>query len=507
MNAWLESRFLDRRFYAGAWTAIVLLYLLAATGNALTKAPWWDEGLFADPAYNLAFHGYMGASVQEPTGRPGGHMPLPGVDRYTFWNMPLYMVALAGWFKLFGFSILVMRSLSIVWGLLLVAAWTVIVKSFSDNRALPMLAGALIALDYSVLVSCSNGRPDCMTAALGAAGMAIYLRVREHNLSGALLGGMSLTAAAILTHPLGLIELAGVVFLVLYLDLRRLRWSHIPIVALPYAVAICAWGLYVLEAPDVFSSQFRASVGYRTHAFWNPIRSVVTDLTQRYFTFFVSAENHGLARLKGLILLAYVSGFLAALLIPAIRRQRIAKILLSISTLSFVALALLDGEKNPQYFVHVLPPFAILLATVVGWFWTKARIPHPLIGAAVFLLIALQLCGIAYKVKLDSYRNGYRPMIRSVTSYYKEGDVVMGGAELLFGLPRSIRFTDDGNLGFFSGKVPDLIIANSFYPSVTPGSPPASAMGRYLAALLPKYQQVYASGEFRVYVRWQPSDH
>ncbi len=42
--------------------------LVLAGWIARTKAPWCDEGWFANPAYNLAFKGNLGSNVLEPSG-------------------------------------------------------------------------------------------------------------------------------------------------------------------------------------------------------------------------------------------------------------------------------------------------------------------------------------------------------------------------------------------------------------------------------------------------------
>jgi 4-amino-4-deoxy-L-arabinose transferase-like glycosyltransferase len=491
----------DRRFYFGAWAAITALYLLMATANALTKAPWWDEGLFADPASNLAFRGYLGASLQEPTGRPGG-MFLRDVGKYTFWNMPLYMVALAGWFKIFGFSIVSMRSMSILWGLILLISWFFIVKSLSQNKGLALLTVAVLALDYTVLISCSNGRPDCMTVALGSAAIAVYLSLREHSLSLAIACGTSLTAAATFTHPLGLISLTGLVFVALYFDHRKLRLIHLPLAGIPYAVAIFVWGLYIIQAPDVFFSQFSNSVGYRTRSLFSPLRSILTDITQRYFHYFFStAQLQGLTRLKGLVLVGYTTALLGAALTPEIRRHPAGRVPLWMTALYFVTLALLDTEKNPHYFVHVFPLLAVVLATWVWWLWTRTRVPPQLIGIGLAGLVTLQIIGIAYKVRLNSYQNVYLPAVQYVTDHYKKGDLVMGGAELAFALPASVHLIDDASLGFHSGRVPDLIVCNFFYPDPERQARRNNGLRIYLDALFEHYQLGLANREFKVYAR------
>ena len=84
--------------------AAIAIFVVLATALALTKAPWCDEGWFANPAYNLAFHGQMGTNVLEPS----GHFLktyLNGIQERTYIMVPNHIVALAGWFRIFGFSL------------------------------------------------------------------------------------------------------------------------------------------------------------------------------------------------------------------------------------------------------------------------------------------------------------------------------------------------------------------------------------------------------------------
>ena len=103
----------NRSFYV--LTGIIVFSLLLATGAALTRRPWCDEAWFASPSYNLAHHGFMGMTILDPHGFI--HTPyVQGVDRYTFWVMPGYLLLQAAWYKLVGLSVFSMRATSICGG-------------------------------------------------------------------------------------------------------------------------------------------------------------------------------------------------------------------------------------------------------------------------------------------------------------------------------------------------------------------------------------------------------
>jgi hypothetical protein len=110
-----------------ALMASVVLYLVLATSIARTKAPWCDEGWFANPAYSLAFHGNMGSNVVEPSGH-FLNAYLQGIQERTYVVTANHLVGLAGWFRIWGFSLFTMRLYSILWGAITLLALLYILR-------------------------------------------------------------------------------------------------------------------------------------------------------------------------------------------------------------------------------------------------------------------------------------------------------------------------------------------------------------------------------------------
>ena len=103
------------RVVAGS-VLIVLVYLGLGLTNVFTRAPWCDEAWFGNPAYNLAYKGFMGTTVLEPASTTWKSVKLTGIDRHTYSVMPLNLLMNAAGFRLFGFNIYSMRLLSLLWG-------------------------------------------------------------------------------------------------------------------------------------------------------------------------------------------------------------------------------------------------------------------------------------------------------------------------------------------------------------------------------------------------------
>lgn len=204
----------SRAFYRAAVASVVVLYLALAIGRTLTDSPGCDEGWFASPALNLTTKGHMGTSVIEESNLG----MTTGIHQYTYWIMPVHVLTQAVWYKAFGFGLFSMRSISIVCGLLALAAWLSIMQSLSGDKKVILLALALVALDFAFIRSASTGRMDMMSAALNFTAFAAYLRLRNRNLTLAILVSQSLVVASGLTHPNGLLGFIGLAFLTFYFD-------------------------------------------------------------------------------------------------------------------------------------------------------------------------------------------------------------------------------------------------------------------------------------------------
>ena len=146
--------------------AFLLLNLL--TGSRYPFV-WIDEVMYSDPAVNLYLgHGFTSSAwYAQHAGE--------------FWagNVPLHSLLLYLWMKLFGFSIIAVRSLNYVYliaaGLLL---WRACIRLnlVATSRARLLLL-ALMATGYSMIFSYRSGRPDCLTLLLVCA--AVYVHSRK----------------------------------------------------------------------------------------------------------------------------------------------------------------------------------------------------------------------------------------------------------------------------------------------------------------------------------------
>src|SRR5450432_2247119 len=188
-----------------------LVFLVLALATAVTKKPWFDEVHFTGPAVDLVTRGTMGQPVIEPLGfasSPG--IPQFRVNTRAYYAMPLSHLAPAAWYKLVGVGLFRMRALAMLWGLAALGAWCFIVWNLTESRTMAGLSGLLIATDRFFVDAGADGRPDMMSAALGALAIAAYLALRERSLGRAVLISQALLTAAVFTHPIGGIALFAI---------------------------------------------------------------------------------------------------------------------------------------------------------------------------------------------------------------------------------------------------------------------------------------------------------
>jgi hypothetical protein len=454
-NQRLAARSGSRAFYIAIAASVIVFYLALSVGRSLTDSPGCDEGWFASPAFNLAEHGRMATTVLEEA-----NMKMTtGLHQYTYWIMPVNILAQAAWYKVVGFDLFAMRSLSVLFGLIALAAWFSIIKSLTDDKRLALLAVAFIALDFAFIRSAATGRMDMMSAALNFAAWAAYLRLRERRLAIAVLVSQSLIVVSGLTHPNGVMGLIGLIFLTLYFDRRSIKAKHFAIAAVPYLIGAACYGLYAAKDLHLFFAQLSGNGGWRFWGLANPFGAIKLEIAERY----LSLSAGGTSYLKLLLILAYAAGILGAILTREIREQKGYRALLIIAGLLFLYLTFLEGTKLYLYLIHIAPIYAAILAVWVHRCWMNRSAPRWIIAAAICGLLLVHLAGNVYVIARDSYHRSYLPAVSFLNQNAGREASITGTAELGFGLDNYDTLLDDKYLGYYNGRRPDFIVVDTRY--------------------------------------------
>jgi 4-amino-4-deoxy-L-arabinose transferase-like glycosyltransferase len=478
----------------------VSIFFALTIASSLTHRPQIDEGMFASPAYNLASEGYLGTTVLETE-----KSPLTRIEQRTYWVMPLYLLNTAASFKILGFSLFSMRFVNILWGFGLLLAWYFIILKLTDNKNTAILCLILLACDYTVLDTSAAGRMDMMSASLGFIGIAAFLLLRERNLTLAVLLSQTFVAASGLTHPNGVLAFSGLAFLTFYFEFARLRLVHLAVALIPYLIGGTAFGIWVLQDYTAFKDQFidNALMSGRMKGVSSPWSSFIREFTEKYPHAFGLAANSGghsgPIYLKSLILLGYVVGVFGVLFTKSLRRNYLA--LLITAAIYFVVMALIDGQKQTPYLIHIVTFYKALLAIYIIWLWEKRIIPVPILAAGLCFFLALQTGGMALRIKQNTYGNFYQPTVDYLKINARENDVIMASADFGFGLNFPDNLLSDGRFAYYTHKRPRYIVyddqvktsweeSKMFFPEFYD----------YLPRLLQEeYKIVYENAAFKIY--------
>ena len=491
--------------------SIAAVWIALAIGLAVTRAPWSNEAWTAIPALNLAQRGIMGTTVLEFR-----NTWLQGLDRHTYWLMPLHLLVQAAWYKLLGFSLLRQRLLSVLFAAVLLVSWYRIVLELTGLRAAAFAVWLIIGFETNFLAGAANGRMDMMCAALGSAAIAAWLKLRIAVPRLAVLVGHSLAAAAIFTHPCGVLFAAALVLISLSLTGWRMRPSDLLIAALPYLIAAALWGVYIAQAPADFRSQFFGNAsGFageytdrgRLNGLGSPGRAILDEVRLRYLkTFGFDELRTRVGVLNALWLLISCSAAAAVLLIPSLRAQPGVRALLLAAFGMFLMMAFLEGMKFQHYLVYSLPFLSALAATTGGWLWINHRRARVLLIGAILALTLSQIRSVLSVIHQNQSQNELGYVAKYLRAARQPGDRIISGAELGYELGFDDAIRDDVRLGYATGLRPRFIVTSGWYRRWFEGARSHDpVLYNYLHRTLDQEcELVLTRGDYRVYRRATP---
>jgi hypothetical protein len=477
--------------------AILTTYVILATSTALTRQPYTDEGELASPAYTLVHRGYMAVIPWE------GHRE----SQKAYWMPPVFFLVEAAWQSIVGFGVVQFRLGSVLSGLIGLSSVHFIVKALTGERALALLVVGILGLDYTFLQHAGIGRCEALSLAFGLGALAAYLTLREKSLPWAIVSGHALMAASALTHPVGaLLWMPALLGLQAHLDLKRHKFASLALMALPYMVGGGAWGLYILENPAEFRSQFLVSLSMgRMAGFVNPLLAVKREVTERFLAYYgLRANASALVKLKMILPVGYLVGITGALLIPSARKYPFLRLATALFFVQFLILAIAEGTKQFQYIVHIIPTVDIIVGTLVWLAWQQGWIPRPLLAVGVTGLLVLQLGPTLFRVHEDRYRQHFVPVLDYIRPYVGRKELVISQAEFAIPLGFPDNVITDPGYGWGRLHRPLLVVVDqAVMEKNTAGARErAASLYRYLAREFPaEYEPVFTRGHYTVYRR------
>lgn len=438
---------------------IVLFSLLFATGAALTRRPWCDEGWFASIGWSLIHRGVMGMSVLDPHGYIF-HTNVEGIDRYTYWVMPGYPLLQAAWYKVLGPSLFSMRSISLVWAVVALLSWYVVVRWLIRDGPVALLATLLLGTEQHFAFSAATGRMDMMCAALGLLSLALYIRLRR-NFTLALFVASCVSAINLFTHPNAIFGMLALAVIILYFDRNRITLRALLLASCPFLLLGSLWGLYAAQAPHFFAAQFQAQsrVPHRLELPWK-WKSLTQEIELRYGSAYglTAAFPEALDRI---VVALYLAAILVAVSVSQLRRETGVRILLIFTAISFVLL--MCFQKNWYYLVFIIPYYSALLAVASAWFWRKYVSSRAVVAALLIPFLVVQLGVVGFRIVHNDYRGRYLKAVDFLKRNAKPGDLIIGSGELAFELGFDGQVLDDARIGYYTGKKPEFIVLEAHY--------------------------------------------
>ncbi len=484
------------------YIALIILFAALALAISLRKSPNSDEAWFFSPVYNFLNHGTTGTTILDATG-----MPWSGVEKYTYWQVPFYFVAEAGWMKVFGLNLFAMRSLSIVAGLAAVLLWLAFFRLLGFEQSIVTLTAIVILCDYAIITRSAEARMDMLSGAFGAGALAAYSRWRTSRFSLSIFLSQSGLALSGLSHPMGGMVYSAA-FAVLFLmngDWRRLRFGNVALAVLPYALGAACWGAYIAHDPALFVHVFRSNTSGRFNGILSPFQSLWREFYGRYLGSFGLNSSIGLARAKLIIPVTYIGGVIVVARLPILRRYDPARKALVLLAAMAATMMLVDDHKFGNYLVHIFPLYAVLLATIVLFAWRMGGKVKLAAAAGLAGFVGLQLLGSVYWISRDSYHKEFLPLARYVSEHAASSARIDAPAELAFAFGFEGKLKDDVNLGVLSGWTPNLIVQNGRYREwlqlCMQDNP---ALYRALTERLHRFRPAYQVAEYIVFLPASP---
>jgi 4-amino-4-deoxy-L-arabinose transferase-like glycosyltransferase len=482
------------------------VFAVFALTLVFTKGPWVDEAWFTSPALDLVTRGTFGTMLLDPA---GSHLRLykadavlQGINEHTYWVMPIHLLQLAAWGKLFGFSVFSMRMPSLLWGGIALASIGLIVRRLYEGRWAPLIGAAVLAVDFGFVNGSADARMDMTCAALGFAALAAYLSLREANFLGAAIAAHSLAAAAVFTHPNGVFASAGLLLTMLWLDRNRIRPLTVALIAAPYLMLGLLWAIYCLRAPAEFAAQFSANSAARGSDVSAPWRGVWREINGRFRNHFYPEGGLGKLKITGLLIYMSALGILASA--RKLRETRGCRLLLCLTLLQFLCLSVLASTKNTYYLVYILPYFAAATGIATSYLWSSHGLRvRALCATALVCYVAVQTATVMnLSFVTAGYRKEYTPVIAYLKSTLQPDDLVMGPAQLGFSLGfENPQLVDDVWFGYWSGRRPTVLVVDRGYYEQVIEAASSRGMPRpgYFDELFNRYQLVRGFKGYRVY--------
>lgn len=236
--------------------ALSVLFFMVQVNYSYLPFSWPDEVLFSSPAEDLSQNGTMRTPVLEGI--------IPGMDRATLWNGPLYMVLLSGVYSFTGESLRSGRDFSFLLAILVLIFYQRLLNGVLRNHYLSYSILSVFAFDLTFIRAANTIRMDILNLLLFIITIDLLhrdflarteLKPAENGknepmkIRRILLAGFT-TGLAGITHPFAII-LIPIWFIYIFPG-----WKRIPFLIAGTLAGFTPWLIYIYKYFDIFIIQF-----------------------------------------------------------------------------------------------------------------------------------------------------------------------------------------------------------------------------------------------------------
>ncbi len=441
---------------------IAVLALICAASMALVIAAGWqgpplaDEGFFTDPARHLARDGFLGTTVLESAG--SGNLR---IQERTYWVMPFYLVLQAAYLKVAPDSLRSVRFLSVLMIPLALVSFWIVLDRLGWPRMASLGAAALLGISYPLLTAARLARPDLLAFALGWAGVALYVALRERRFLLAVLLSQTALMLSALTHPNAVLPFLALVVIAVWQD--RSRWGMFPVAVglIPYLAGFGAWGLYILQDTEAFWAQFRYNSADRVALSLNPVSVIWSEIRLRYFTTYLIQPGSLRSLLRLVMPFSLFAALAAVWVLPGLRRNPGVRAMGVIALGTFLVQCVFN-QKLTQYTVFGAAPFTALLTAWVAAWWEERPGWRPLLTGWMGLLLLFPISSVVTWARAESGVSSLREIREFLKVNAPAAGIIHGSSAFVHELGFDPRLKDDRFLGAYTGLRADVILVADY---------------------------------------------
>ncbi|MCX7967203.1 MAG: glycosyltransferase family 39 protein [Armatimonadetes bacterium] len=216
------------------------IFLLSYYGYALL--PFWpDETFFLQPAQNLAEGKGMGTPALDDL--------LPGISQRTYWQPPVYFLALSVWGKFMGFNVMSSRCFSRACAIgVLVLLWF-LARRWGIGERLALFCVIWTGLDLTFQYNANLGRMDTLNAFLLMGSLVAFTSYQQNGREWHVGMAGVFGSLATLTHFIAIPAVLTLgAILVWRRQVKALVWFALPI--------LVGWVLWLTYAAQDWQSYF-----------------------------------------------------------------------------------------------------------------------------------------------------------------------------------------------------------------------------------------------------------